>query len=319
MSNFSSTNSTNEEYKKITKILTIGIPVTTIIVNVPAIVMIIWIVARKEKVKNCHLLSIGITDALVGISAFLMAETYLYTEKIFSYYDCWIRYYMFCLSLSASMLHVLGICGQRLKIVLEKTAVQTQQYNRKFGWLVTVASWTLSIIINSIPFSIWTQDRNLSMCSLDTLFSGYERKFSLYIGTSIGFYSLLVVLTMLILSRHLWLLGKRHPSNAWGEKDRRIFVTVCIIAIVFLVTSTPLVCILLTYDHLGDNKRSKRSACVLISLLNSAINPVIYLYRVQKFRNILRKIVLCGKFNNTVNPQSNQNRINPPNLEVSAL
>ncbi|CAC5421920.1 ADORA1 [Mytilus coruscus] len=316
MSNFSSTNSTNKDYEKITKILSIGVPVTTIIVNVPAIVLIIWIIARKEKVKNCHLLSIGITDALVGLSAYLMAETYLYTDTIFSYYDCWTRYYMFCLSLFASMLHVLGICLQRLQIVLRKTAVQN---HRNFAWLVIIASWTLSIIINSIPFSIWTQDQDLTICSLDTLFSGYERMFSFYIGTAHGMITLLVVITMSILSRLLWLLGERHPTNAWGEKDRRLFVTVCIMAVVFLVTTTPLVCVLLSYDLLADNKRSQRSACVLISLLNSAINPVVYLYRVHKFRNILRKIVLCGKFNNTVNHQSSENRINAPNLASSAF
>ncbi|XP_071141989.1 sphingosine 1-phosphate receptor 1-like [Mytilus edulis] len=310
MSNFSSINSTKKEYGKVIEIVTIGVPVTTMIVNVPSIVLIIWIIARKEKVKNLHLLSIGITDTLVGISAYLMAETYLYTDKIFSYYNCWIRYYMFTLSLSASMLHVFGICAQRLKIVIRKTAVQN---HRNFAWFVILASWTLSIIFNSIPFSIWTQDHDLTMCSLDTLFSGYEQMFSFYSGTVYGIITLLVVVTMSILSRLLWLRFKINSTNVWGYKDKRLFVTVCIMAVLFFVTITPLVCVLLSYDLLGENKRSQRSACVLISLLNSAINPIVYLFRVPEFTQILRKILLCGKCTNTVYSHNSQNRIDLSN------
>ncbi|CAC5381895.1 unnamed protein product [Mytilus coruscus] len=319
MSNFSVTNRTNEEQKKITEFLIIGVPVTTLILNVPAIVMIFWIIVRKEKVNNFHLLSIGITDALVGISAYLMAETYLYTDEIFSYYGCWTRYYMYCISLIASMLHLLGICAQRLKMVLRKTAVQTPQDHRNFAWVVILSSWTLSLIINSIPFIIWTTRHDLTICSLETLFSGYERMLFFYIGTVFGTITLLVLITMSILSRLLWLLGERHPTNAWGNKDRRLFVTVCIMAVLFFVTTSPIACVLLSYDFLGDNRRSQRSVCVLIALLNSAINPIVYLYRVQEFRNILRKIVFCGKFSNTVNHQSRVNRIKAPNLASSPL
>ncbi|CAG2231996.1 EDG2 [Mytilus edulis] len=313
MSNFSSINSTKKEYGKVIEIVTIGVPVTTIIVNVPSIVLIIWIIARKEKVKNLHLLSIGFTDALVGLSAYLMAETYLYTDKTFSYYDCWIRYYMFSLSYVASMLHVHGICAQRLKIVLGKTAVQTHQFHRKFAWLVTVAAWTLSIIINSIAFIIWTQHHDLTTCSLETLFRGHARMFFFYMGTVYGIITLLVVVTMSILSRLLWLRLKSNSTNVWGYKDKRLFVTVCIMAVLFFVTITPLVCVLLSYDFLGDNKRSQRSACVLISLLNSAINPIVYLYRVPEFRKILKKILLCRKCTNTVHPQISENRIDLSN------
>ncbi|CAG2198496.1 ADORA1 [Mytilus edulis] len=319
MSNFSFTNRTNEEQEKITEFLIIGIPVTTLILNVPALVMIFWIIVLKEKVNNFHLLSIGITDALVGTSAYLMAETYLYTDELFTYYDCWARYYMYCISFDASMLHLLGICAQRLKIVQRKTAVQTPQDHRKFAWVVILASWTLSLIINSIPFIIWTKHHDLTICSLETLFSGYERMIFLYFGTVCAIITLLVVITMSILSRLLWVLGERHHTNAWGYKDRRLFVTVCIMAVLFFVTTSPLACVLLSYDFLGDNKRSHRSACILISLLNSAINPIVYLYRVQEFRNILKKIVFCGKFSNTVNHQSRENKTNEPNLAASSL
>ncbi|CAG2231995.1 EDG2 [Mytilus edulis] len=309
MCNFSSTNTSNKEYGTITKVVTIGIPITTILVNIPAIILLIWIIARKEKAKNLHLLSIGFTDALVGISAYLMAETYLYTDKIFSYYDCWIRYYMFCLSFVASMLHVLGICAQRLKIVLGKTAIQSQENYRNFAWLVILVSWTLSIIINSIPFSIWSHDQDLRICGLEALFMGYERTIFFYIGTIYGIITLSVVITMSILSRLLWLRWKSNSTNVWGYKDRRLFVTVCIMAVLFFVTITPLVCVLLSYDFLGDNKRSQRSACVLISLLNSAINPIVYLYRIPEFRTILRKILLCGRCTNTVHHHNSENRI----------
>lgn len=276
-----------------------GIFTASFLVNLPAILIIVWIIAKRQKIKNMHLLSLGITDCIVGLSSLFILETFYRTDKTFTYYDCWVRYYLFSVSFVASMLHVLTICVQRIRIILCITSIQNLQA-RRMDHLYICISWLISVVVNTIPFGLWSNQRPLRACSMDTLVYGNEHVFHYFIGIVYSVSVGMVVSTLWVLFGLLCMRAKTSPNKKWSPRDRRICVTVCIIAVLFLVTTTPLACItigneLLVHNHSG--KRWQRLPCAILSVLNSAINPFIYLFRVKEFRTIMRKMMYCNKKN----------------------
>jgi len=266
-------------------------------------------------VKNLHLVSVGITDALVGVFAYLMAEIYIHTDMQFSFYNSCFRYYMYSVTFVASMLHVLGICVQRLKILTTKP--QSQQNQRIIEWVVIVTSWLTSAVVNTIGFVLWTTDRyDMAVCSIDALVLGHELHFYYFIGGIYAIIISLVTAAMGILLRLIWIKRRILPENACGPKDVKLCVTIGIIGILFVVSTTPLTCVLLNYEYLGENKRTQRAMWVLFSLLNSLINPFVYLFRIKEFRKNLKKIFRCRKFNTVT---SDTIRINVATLRNSTI
>ena len=279
------------------EVLVNGMPIITIIVNIPAILTIIWVAIRRDNVKHFHLLSLGITDALVGVAGCLMAEAFVQGDRKFSFFDCMIRYYIFSVAFVTSLLHVLGICIQRVRIVACTVTIQQHQNKRRLvEWTVIAISWACSVVINTIPFRIWAVNYDLQACTIDAVVVNHQRSFSLYIGSVYGLIIMIVLVLMLILCRLLCVKRKKLPGNAWDNKDIKLCTTVAMLAILFLLTTTPLTLVMLSYDYLGEDKSIKRAICVLFSLLNSSINPFIYLYRIKEHREILKRIVRCGRY-----------------------
>ena len=280
------------------EILVIVLPVSTVLLNIPSILVVIWVTIRKENVKNFHLLSLGITDALVGISAGLMAESFVQVDEKFSFYGCMFRFYVFSVTFVASLLHVLGICIQRIRLVACTFTIQQHQKKRRLvEWTVIGISWACSVVINTIPFGMWAEKYGLETCTIDAIVLNHQRSFVLYIGSVYGLIVMTGIVLMGMLCSTLCIKRKKLPENGWDTKDVKLCTTVSIIAISFILTTSPLTFVLLFNDYLGENKSGKRSICVLISLLNSCINPVIYLFRVKEYRELMKRMVRCGKQN----------------------
>lgn len=301
-------NSENITQKPVTwaqSIVVTGIPLVTITVNVPSIIMIIWILVRKEDFKNVHLLSSGITDMLVGVTAYLMSETYVQRTRTFQYFDCAIRFYLFSITFVASMLHVLGICLQRISIVLMKQTEQQHQTSRKFvEWIVITFSWTISFVVNLIPFSLWVREVDIEYCSFDTVHYGHEKQLNMYLGSLYAILIFMVLMSMCILLRLVHTRVRKDTVGSGGDVAMKmICITVCIMATLFVITTSPLATVLLLHESY-KNKRAIRALVVLISLLNSAINPFVYLFRIKEHRNILKKIVCCSALSVCCRPAS---------------
>lgn len=292
-----------EKPSALMEIVILGIPIVTVFVNIPAIFLIIWSAYRKENATNIQLLSVGITDALVGITTLLMTETYLNTQGL-SYYDCSLRFYLFSTTFVASLLHVLGICIQRVKIVkMKNTPQHHQQYRRRTEWLIISLSWLISILVNSIPFGLWTKDREIEYCSFDNVYGPYAREMNYYIGALYSFVILVVLLAMIILFSNICTRGRLQSKKTLGPKDIKICVTIGIMAVLFVVTTLPLACLLLTDGHI-KKKRNPRSIVVMVSLINSTINPFVYLYRIKENRDKLRRAICSFSSSSCCKPAS---------------
>ena len=50
------------------QVLVTLLPIVTIVFNMPTVVLVVVSIIRKKKVRNFHLLSLGISDSFVGLS-----------------------------------------------------------------------------------------------------------------------------------------------------------------------------------------------------------------------------------------------------------
>lgn len=302
------------------RFICLSIPFATAILNIPAVLMVVLIILRKKAIKNIHILSLGITDACIGISCYLMAETYLHTGKEFSFYDCWIRYFIFSIVYVASMLHVLGICVQR--VILLSSSIQPIQYQDNiFQWNVIIISWILSFVLNSVPFIMTSNARRFSICSIDSLTFKMEHMFNFYMGTTYISIQLSVIIVMCTLFGLLVknkIRKKRLLGKTLTQKDFKLCITVAIIALIFLVCTIPLTACLLGYDYLGSDKRRTRAICTLFAVGNSAVNPAIYIFRVEEFQNLL-KTALCSPSIQTFTPPDDSNVQSTNDSEVHVV
>jgi hypothetical protein len=101
----------------------------------------------------------------------------------------------------------------------------------------------------------------------------------------------------------LFICRRKFQDESWSAKDVKLCATVAILACLFTACTLPLTTVLLCYDYLGVGRRTKRGICVLLALLNSVVNPVIYILRVKEFRNIMKPSACCTKQNH-VSPYS---------------
>jgi hypothetical protein len=107
----------------------------------------------------------------------------------------------------------------------------------------------------------------MAVCSIDALVHGHELHFFYFIGSIYAIIISLVTAAMGILLRLIWIKRRILPGNAWGLKDVKLCATIGIIGILFVVSTTPLTCVLLNYEYLGENKRTQRAMWLLFSLL----------------------------------------------------
>ena len=137
----------------------------------------------------------------------------------------------------------------------------------------------------------------LTVCSINSIVFGYELHFYYFLGGIYAIVISLVTAAMGILLLFIWIKRRKLPGNAWGPKDDKLCIAIGIIGILFVVSTTPLTCVLLFNEYIGENILSKRGILLLFSLRNSLINPFIYLFRIKEFRESLKHMLYCRRLN----------------------
>ena len=174
-SNFTS-NFTNVQLEKAPTILT-AVLITTgfwiIVINVLVFSCLITSRSAKKSYVNLQLLSLSVTDMLVGAFSIPVTLTFKITGSFPTYGVCASLFYLYVASQAATLNHALVICVRRLITVKRKTHnnfVIKSKYLSVFLEIVFV--WTVSFVIISIPFLAYGRfGERLSSCSLNTLFA----------------------------------------------------------------------------------------------------------------------------------------------------
>uniref|UniRef100_A0A665UB25 G-protein coupled receptors family 1 profile domain-containing protein n=1 Tax=Echeneis naucrates TaxID=173247 RepID=A0A665UB25_ECHNA len=262
----------------------------------------------------CFLVSLAVADLLVGVAAVPLAVVL----------DGWVNLTPdLCLLLScvvlvltqASVLSLLAIAVDRylrLHTPLRYKALATQRHS----WLAVSVCWILSCLLGFTPLFGWhnyspltSESNNTSSFSLIappcTFLSVISLPFMVYFNFLGCVMAPLLVMTLLY-TQIFWSLQGRLKENcpqaqASLLREKRLAYSLALVLILFAVCWIPLHlmnCLLLFHDLPVLTVKKCYFPGILLSHANSAINPVVYAYRIPKiqqaYSHIWRQVVLRG-------------------------
>lgn len=273
-------------------VIAIALSSVIIILNLFAIIILVTNLAKRHSMKNVHIISLAMTDTIVGVSIIPLLDTYMNSNEYFAYYDCLFRVMIFVASFVASMLHILGIGVERALIVCGSI---TNNNKRRAAIATIIVSWIMAGLSVSVVFFYWGVPSDLEVCSLDGLFLSKMINVIEYFGILFAVIQIPVLACMavllIIVVNHMRQV-KNNGFRKHNGSEIRICLTILVISSVFTICNSPLTIVFIletTWSNMTAT-RTVRGAALLFAGLNSALNPVIYLFRIKEFRTSVIEI-----------------------------
>uniref|UniRef100_A0A3P8TAS5 Adenosine A2b receptor n=1 Tax=Amphiprion percula TaxID=161767 RepID=A0A3P8TAS5_AMPPE len=314
----------------------IVIEVVIAVLSISGNILVCWAVAINTTLKNAtnyFLVSLAVADILVGCLAIPFAITISIGIHL-DFYGCLFLACFVLVLTQSSIFSLLAIAIDRylaVKIPLRYKELMTGKTARE----IIAILWILSFVIGLIPFFGWnlkyarcgngssdadnttnSQGRGdlLQSCKLQCFFeSVVDMHYMVYFNFFVCV--LLPLLIMLGIYVKIFTVARKQlrqielkcvgngDSHHHGllQKEIRAAKSLSIIVGLFAVCWLPvhiLNCLTLFYEELKKPEVVMYVA-IILSHANSAVNPIIYAYRIQDFRNTFRKILaqhfLCRK------------------------
>ncbi|XP_031713168.1 adenosine receptor A2b isoform X1 [Anarrhichthys ocellatus] len=312
----------------------IVIEVVIAVLSISGNVLVCWAVAINTTLKNAtnyFLVSLAVADILVGCLAIPFAITISIGIDL-DFYGCLFLACFVLVLTQSSIFSLLAIAIDRylaVKIPLRYKELMTGKTARE----IIAILWILSFVIGLIPFFGWnlkyTSCRNGSSGADNTTRVGgdlvqscnlrcfFESVVDMHYMVYFNFFVCVLPPLLIMLGIYLKIFtvarkqlrqielkcvgnGDSHHHGLL-QKEIRVAKSLSIIVGLFAVCWLPvhiLNCLTLFYEELHKPEIVMYVA-IILSHANSAVNPVIYAYRIQDFRNTFRKIltqhVLCRR------------------------
>ncbi|XP_060913481.1 adenosine receptor A3-like [Labrus mixtus] len=251
----------------------------------------------------CFLVSLAVADLLVGVAAVPLAVLL----------DGWVSLTPdLCLLLScvvlvltqASVLSLLAIAVDRylrLHTPLRYKALATQKHT----WIAVSLCWTLSCLLGFTPLFGWNNSSSKAPGSTNSsslssppcnFLSVISLPFMVYFNFLGCVMAPLLVMTLLY-TRIFWSLqGRLKESCAQAQasllREKRLACSLALVLILFAVCWIPLHlmnCLLLFQGPQAVTQETLYAG-ILLSHANSAVNPVVYAYRIPKIQQAYNQI-----------------------------
>lgn len=285
-------------------------------------IFIVTLMCREGQTKRyLNILSLSVTDMMVGITMVPLVDTYWNSNQHFSYYECWFRFVSYSIAFTVSILHIFGICFQHVLVLYEKMS-RTNSYRNNVTIILSI--WCVGILITVIEFTLWSPNRDLTKCSIDNLLGSHIDKILFIISLIWFIIQLGVLLCMLIMFIFVYKYKKysvRAGIRRASAKDCNICLTTLLLAGIVLVFDWPFTIVLICegVDSKVWSSRDTRTISMLFSGINSTMNPVIHVFRTKRIRKRInalyttcRQCLACK----TVNILNTQNELTSAALQT---
>ncbi|CAN9501625.1 unnamed protein product [Ophioblennius macclurei] len=308
----------------------IGIEVVIAVLSISGNVLVCWAVAINTTLKNAtnyFLVSLAVADILVGCLAIPFAITISIGIRL-DFYGCLFLACFVLVLTQSSIFSLLAIAIDRylaVKIPLRYKELMTGKVARE----IIAILWILSFVIGLIPFLGWnmkspsctnssstnSSSANSSAADNTTNEEGcklqcfFESVVDMHYMVYFNFFVCVLppLLIMLLIYLKIFTVARKQlrqielkcvgngDSHHHGllQKEIRAAKSLSIIVGLFALCWLPvhiLNCLTLFYSEL-DKPADIMLVAIILSHANSAVNPIIYAYRIQDFRNTFRKIL----------------------------
>ena len=285
-----------------------------IVINTPSLIVLVLAKVRPPNIQIVHMLSLGISDFIVGISWCFLVSEYLYETVSISHSACFIRLTILTVAYFNSSNQVLIICLNRLHMIIKLRPMIT---NRNTLLVAIVSTFVLSASLIIVPFAINHDIPNvgyMNECIFITLFeNNYANKVRIYYTSLYSLSELGILLSysciVTKLCAHRYRMRKIRPdviNMATGRgslrtithstvrqnqfKEKKSIIILGVVVILYALCVTPMhVCLMMAGAGLEVPLKTINSLTG-IGLLNSALNPLVYLFIMPEIKKMI-----CGR------------------------
>ncbi|KAI8495081.1 hypothetical protein Bbelb_270670 [Branchiostoma belcheri] len=281
--------------------------------------LVIFVIARYREMRtvpNVFVLNIAVADFLYCCEFVPLWNAEFFLPKngwIFGQAMCTITRGLYSICVHASILFVIAMSIERYQAVANPIK-HHQRSSKKRTWLISAGVWLVSLIFSThmIAFANVQKIENIQLqyCTLDpssiinVKYEDYKK------GTAVYRFVMWCILPLAILvpvyARLYYKL--RHSdvvpassSNTTKKSRNRVTRMVTVVVAVFIVSWMPKTIVYLVkyyfklYSVPDEQQDPLELFVVMLSSINSMINPFLYALLGDKFRVYMKKALCCGR------------------------
>ncbi|NWS02744.1 AA3R protein, partial [Motacilla alba] len=268
-------------------------------------VLVIWVVrlnAARQNTTLYFIASLALADAAMGLLVMPVAVV-VSLGMAMPAYSC---LFMCCLMLvfsNASILSLLAIAIDRYLRVKLRTRYKRITTERRVWWALGLC-WSLSLLGGLVPMFGWNKagPRSSSSCRFSSVM---RMDFMVYFFFFL--WTLLPLLIMCALYAEIFHIIRTKLSQGSGVRGAGAFYgqefktakSLALVLVLFAISWLPL-CIINCVFYFHPESEIPQYLiylAILLSHANSAMNPIVYAYKIKKFKTtyllILRTYILC--------------------------
>lgn len=285
-----STDSENIENTNMNVVVVLNflIAILIIVLNLPSAVVIFASFTKNLHLQSAHvLLGLSATDLIFGL--FLLSFHILsYINSKFVVKECAVLVYGMLSTRFSSHCQILGIAVERFAAVRKKFPA-TPDERKKAAMTVIIVPWFVSIIFMSIIHHFSHHDEYNSSCRFF--------KFTKDVYVTVGIVSVAVqLLTWFFLCCIVYhLICYLKEVQIQTERSRhevRTAVTFTIVAIVCTCLNAPYLVIQCSEALMEEVSQTVRTITSILSILICIVNPLLYLIRIRRLRNLMHRSLM---------------------------
>ncbi|XP_066500398.1 adenosine receptor A1b [Hoplias malabaricus] len=290
--------------------LYMGMEVVIAVSSVLGNVMVVWAVKISRSLRDttfCFIVSLAVADIAVGALVIPLAITISIGLQT-HFYSCLLVACTVLVLTQSSILALLAIAIDRYLRVKIPTSYKRVVTPRRAG-LAVVACWTVAFIVGLTPMLGWNnlhnlQLRNGSMSPDLVITCQFENVISMEYMVYFNFFGwvlpplllMLAIYTEIFYMIHKQLNKKVTTShsdpNKYYDKELKLAKSLALVLFLFAVSWLPLH--ILNCITLFCPDCEKPMFLIYIAILlthgNSAVNPIVYAFRIKKFRMAFQRI-----------------------------
>ncbi|XP_037335569.2 adenosine receptor A1b [Pungitius pungitius] len=290
--------------------LYIGMEVVIALASVIGNVMVVWAVKINRSLRDntfCFIVSLALADIAVGALVIPLAITISIGLQT-HFYSCLLVACTVLVLTQSSILALLAIAIDRYLRVKIPTRYKRVVTRRRAG-LAVVICWTVAFIVGLTPMLGWNNLKRLQQngsisddlvitCQFENVISmDYMVYFNFFGWVLPPLLFMLVIYAEIFYVIHKQLNNKKFTTshsdpNKYYDKELNLAKSLALVLFLFAISWLPLHIINCITLFLPEYEKPIILLYIAILLThgNSAVNPIIYAFRIKKFRTAFRKI-----------------------------
>ncbi|XP_037397854.1 adenosine receptor A1-like [Pygocentrus nattereri] len=274
---------------------------------------------KLQNVTNYFLVSLSVADFFVGTLAIpcaIMTDLGLPHHNL---YLCIAILYMLLMLTQSSIFSLLAVAIERYVAILLPFQYQRLLKPRN-ARLVILLTWLLAFLVGSVPLMGWHgRSDEMNYCSFACVVDMAYMVYFNFFGCV-----LVPLVTMFIIYTHIFVTVRRHVrrtaamqtalelqarQNTGMRDEARKATSIFVLVFVFALCWIPLYtvnCVHLFCPHCKI-PLPLSLITIILSHANSAINPLLYAYKLKSFRDAFKAIFLCCRMTSPVPDSTDSN------------